>query len=345
VVKGSVADYVVSYYNNVWKCTCPHHFYRKAECKHIRLVKNMYSLEDILSGKVIKKYSSSVIGLEKLIEDQLYTSDGIVAVFSQPEVGKTLFCLQESAFFVSKGLNVLFIGTEGNEISMIAKWFPKFRNRFGAPKGIFLLERRKTLEDLFEFFGFKVFLAYKGKIQKKKSGKEEATGKTEFRVIEKLQSKLEEVVKEKKINLIIVDSLTAPIKSKFYGSQQDNPAKAGALALLLTELLQIQEKYGCAIIVTAHESYNPANPYDTQSRAAGGINFYHFCKRIFYVDRRTARAEKNYRRIWVVRCEDIVPASRATAIKIDDLGIHSLSTEQAKKRFTQDELSKVEKVV
>jgi RecA/RadA recombinase len=305
----------------------------------------MYSLDDILSGKALKKYSTSLINLEKMIGDQLYISDGIVAIFSQPAVGKTLFCLQESAFFISRGLNVLFIGTEGNEISMIAKWFPKLRDRFGAPKGVFLLEQKKTLEDLFEFFGFKVYLSYKGKVTKKKSGKEEATGKTEFRVIEKIESKLEEVIKDKKINLIIIDSLTAPIKSKFYGSQQDNPAKAGALALLLTELLHLQGKYKFAVIVTAHESFNPANPYDTQTRAAGGINFYHFCKRIFYVDRRRARVEKNYRRIWVVRCEDIDPASRAVAIKIDDLGIHSLSKEQAEKRFTQDELNRLEMVV
>ena len=344
LIRGTVGDYVVSFYNGKWKCSCPHHFYRKVECKHIRKVKEMFSLEDILSGKIVTKYESSLKCLEEMIGDKLYTSDGLIAIFSQPEVGKTLTAIQESAWMMTKGYNVLFIGTEGNEASMMGKWLPKFKERFGDFKGTLYLERRKTLESLFEFLGFKIFLDYKGKVKEKKGGKKEFSGKTEFRVVERIPSRLEEIVKNKKINFIVLDSITAPMKGRFYGSQQDNPAKAGAMALILSELIRMQDEYDCAVLITVHESFNPANPYEGIGRATGGINLYHFCKRIFYIDRRDATAEKNYRRIWVIRSEDIVAGSRATAVKINDLGIHCLPEKEVQERFTKGELEKMRRL-
>ncbi len=197
------------------------------------------SLDEIISGKNTKWFKSSLDALNKLFGGEAYNSDEIFAIYGKPKAGKSLLCVQEAYWFMTKGLNVLYIDTEGSSTEFIRKWVPVFEARFGERKGNFWLTRTSSLGEFMEYLGYKV------SVDRKK-------GKMEFRVDEILKNpKIENTIKEKKIDVMFVDSVSAPMRM-FTTAQQDQPAKADAMAQVFMKLMELMEKYSVGVAMTSH---------------------------------------------------------------------------------------------
>lgn len=322
-----------------WLCTCPSFFYRK-KCKHLLdLLKNMtvYELDEILNdgSRVGRKFPSSLDVVNDLYGDYAYDSNQISALYGKPSVGKTLFSIQEAIYLSSKGYNILFIDTEGSLIPMLRKWVPVLEERFGKRVGRIYVESKKSIETLMEALGYRVVLEYKMADKKKQKGK------LEFKVLESIPSKIEKLILDKKIDFLILDSLTSPLRS-FTKEQQNFPARSDCIAFILREFVRLQEEYNIGVLVTHHATFNPSNPYETMADASGGVVVHYYCKRFSYLDKRDAAAYKNYRRFWLVRGENAPEWSRAVVTEINDTGYHDVKDENIISNvFTLSEQGKI----
>jgi len=297
----------------------------------------LYDVDKILTEKadIGETFPSSLETINKLFDSDAYNSYQINAIYGKPKVGKTLLAIQESAYLASKGYNVLFLDTEGSIIPMLIKWVPVFEKRFGERKGKIYVESKKSVETLLDYLGYKVALSYK------MSDKKKQVGKLEFRVIQNTENKLAKDIEEKKINFIILDSLTSPLRS-FTKERQNFPSRADCMAFILRELITAQENYNVGVLITQHAVFDPSNPYDTLAEMAGGIVAHHYCKRLIYIDARSAKELKDYRRLWLVRSENAAAWSNAGVVRIDDTGYHDvLDKDIISNAFTLNERSKL----
>ncbi len=336
LIDGTKGNYLTSItYGGGWICTCPDFMFRRRVCKHIsKLMEEIMSnnLDEILSNKTIgKEFKSSLNNLNSLFESPLYNSNQIVTLYGKPGSGKTLLAIQDAIFLLTKGFNILFIDTEGSLIPMLRKWVPVLEKRFGKRKGNMIIEKKKTLETLMEYLGYEVDLEYKMKDKKKKKGK------LEFKILQTIKSKAEEVIKSNHIDFVILDSLTSPLRS-FTTEQQNFPARSNATAFILRELTRLQEDFDIGVLVTNHASYNPQNIYETKAELTGGIIVQYYSKRILYLDKRSSKESRDIRRFWLVRGEGSPKWSKAVPSKINDTGYHDVdNVEQI--AFTLTELS------
>ena len=317
-------------------CTCISYRVRKS-CKHMdELINNMvYSVDEILNDEAGRKYDSFLSVFNELFDDKAYNANEISALYGKPKVGKSLFAIQEACKLASQGDNVLFIDTEGSIIPMLKKWVPVFEERYGERKGKILVESRKNIENLMKFLGHVIRLQYKSK------DKTMTKGKLEFSVIETIEGEIDQIIKKNKIDFVILDSLTSPLRS-FTKEQQNYPARSDATAFIMRTFVRLQEDYNIGCLMTVHASFNPANVYETMAEATGGIVLHHYAKRLIYLDKREAKAYRDYRRFWLVRGENAPEWSKACVAKIDGTGYNNVvKKEELDDIFTASEQSKL----
>ena len=258
-------------------------------------------------------YRSSLDVVNELFDGIPYSSDAITLYYGKPHVGKSLLVIQEAVWFESQGLKVLFIDTEGSSRESMARWLPVFRKRFNSRGGGIFVVKKLTLKTLAEFMGKKVTVVTKGDERK--------GGKSEFYVIGDAFDRLAEAITRLGINIVIVDSITAPVRTAIVSAQQNNPAKSDAEGFLMGRLLEYVDRYNIAVIATAHASFNPANPYETTANVRGGVAVHHFAKNVVYIDKRDKKELKDIRRFWLVRWGSNVPEwSRVGVARITDIG-------------------------
>jgi predicted ATP-dependent serine protease len=320
-----------SYVSDAELCTCPSGSFGSNDCKHRRIVRKL----PIEFGKIreqIIKFPSTLEGFNKAFGGSLYSSDEMVAFYGKPKSGKSLLLTQEMFGLASQGYNILYIGTEGGEQEMIDRWYDVYSARFFVGvKGIgkMYLETRKSLESLMEYFGYKVRVSYVSKKKSKGEGAEadgNDKGKMEFRVVEKYDSpEIDAFIEKNHINMVVLDSLTSPIRQSITDEQQNNPAKASATALICGKLLKLQEKYKTGLVVIGHAMFNPADPYETSASMRGGIVIAHYAKRVLYIDKRDKNALRDFRRVWVARAEDKPEFSEVIGLKISDAGVDDVA--------------------
>lgn len=308
--QGTVCTYVVE---KDW-CTCPGFTIRK-HCKHVDKLGPLLNVEQIERGQGGIK--SSLDSLNNLYGGYLYSSDIMVVLYAKYDVGKTILSLQEAFYAASVGHNVLIIDTEGGTKEKIAAWKDAFFRRY-KKKGNIFFESKRTLESLSEYFGKKV------KVMFEQADKKGDKGRMDFRVIQSVKEpEIDIAVKDNKIDFIILDSLSDPIRKAIPNAKQNNPAKDSASSQLLGKLLNIQERLGTSLLVTAHASFDPANQYamveDVQAR--GGSTFRHSAKRVLYMDKRQMQGLQDYRRVWMVRGENEPSLSAIQGVKYTDAGV------------------------
>jgi hypothetical protein len=253
---------------------------------------------------------------------------------------------------------------------MAQKWYDIFRERFKT-KGSIYLESCRTLDALTDFFGFKTRVVFKvaddEKEKEEKADKKEKKvpntveekvamlkaaekkqlnekGKMEFRVIERYENALVDGwIKEKDIEFVILDSISAPIRVLMPEERQNLPARATAMALLMGKLVSLQHKYNVCVLVTNHASFDPTDMYSNKDSTAptmrGGISVHHFSKRIIYMDERRSKDLRDYRRLWIMRIEDEPRAGAVVGVKIDDAGFHYVK--EVKELLTDSEIKKI----
>ena len=332
--KGSTGLHVTARYDDEYYCSCLG-FQFRGYCKHIEILKDIgrsknlvgveFTLDEVEEGKTPIRYlDSSIKPLNDVFGGNVYSSRSIFSVYAEPNVGKTLFLLQETFYFLSKGYNILYIDTEGGVAEKLLAWKEIFKEKFGEPKGKVKFKVIRQLEDIMEFFGYKVISRYVSADRKKTKGKHE------FQVIETItEPAVFKEIKELNIDVVIIDSVSSPFRTAFQiSAQQNHPAKADAMAIFYDSLLNLQDKFDVFVLTSHHASVNPANMYDVIPRMRGGNTPVFYSKRIFALDRREKKGQKHYRRFWLVRADGFEDFSVIAFAKIDYLGYRELNEDE-----------------
>ena len=223
------------------------------------------------------------------------------------------------------GKETLLIDTEGIKRFELSNILNKIRIRFDIDEKTVKKKFRmiKTYDDpnmmsiqkLLMMFGFMV------KLELSDSGKYKVTFQP-----------CEETLKKKElenISLIILDSLTKPIKDSVGSETANLPARAQIVERLFGRLYHIAEIYNIAIIVLHHESVPPPVGYPKAPYAYGGNSVYYNSKYILEFSNSTKKErdikcveddKKKWnleaRRIKLVRHPSIQPDGEKRAIRL-----------------------------
>jgi len=86
-----------------------------------------------------------------------------------------------------------------------------------------------------------------------------------------------------KYGLMVIDSLTVPIKSAMTASTQNLPARTSLITQLLGVLYPLAKEFDCAILVTDHITRNPMSPVYAYGIGEpwGGQNITYYVKNQF----------------------------------------------------------------
>jgi len=365
VVQGSQGLYmtVYDYWHDEGYCDCiGFRVYKR--CKHLKWLKsevdrrwNDLAISIGETESVFREFPSSLECLNEMFGGSPYSSGELFAIYSPPNRGKTLFSVQETVYLISQGYKVLYIETEGSGEKMIRKWAPIFAKRFGANLKDLYFESRRTLETLAQYLGFEVkfvtkqvseeelqpeALVKEGKKKKKKKKEKGAKIEVIYRPLD--LSLIEQDIQKYKIDFIILDSLSNPIRSAFPPDQQNNPAKSFIEGRILQKLIELQEKYRVGVLIVLHASFNPANPYETQIGFRGGLSVAHNVKRVVYIAQRGGADWIAYRKFWLIRSEDAVPWSKYAVAKINEMGFIDVPKEEWQNVLTDSELKRLKKL-
>jgi hypothetical protein len=149
------------------------------------------------------------------------------------------------------------------------------------------------------------------------------------------ESALHQIVRETKAKLLVYDSISAPFKSAFFGTQ-DLPARSAGMAIMLAHAQRLCIQFGLAVVVTSHASINPMAAWD-RGKPYGGLTLGHEAKFSFELTKHTAKRngdaasvnpggkidkDSDGRALWVHRHPALEDWSRYGHTYIDDEGFH-----------------------
>jgi len=149
------------------------------------------------------------------------------------------------------------------------------------------------------------------------------------------QSALHQMIEATKAKLLVYDSISAPFKSSFLGTQ-DLPARSAGMAILLAHAQRLCVEFGIAVVVTSHSSINPMAAWD-RGKPYGGITLGHEAKFSFELTKNsskrnkeatsvnpedTIKPDRDGRAFWVHRHPALEDFSRYGHAYIDDEGFH-----------------------
>ena len=146
-------------------------------------------------------------------------------------------------------------------------------------------------------------------------------------------SALHQIVEQTKAKLLVYDSISAPFKASFYGTQ-DLPARSAGMAIMLAHAQRLCIQFGIAVVVTSHASINPMNVY-AKGKPYGGITLGHEAKFSFELTKHTAKrndeahsvgekikGDRDGRALWVHRHPALEDWSKYGHTVIDEEGFH-----------------------
>ena len=241
-----------------------------------------------------------------------------VAFFGRASTGKSILLFQEACFIASQlKKNILVIGTEGGEDIFAKLWFPTLQKHFEIPTSIsYDILEGKTIETILGWFGKKISLEVSDK------------GKLDVRFLGKTKTvPIIDKIKKDNVGVVVVDSLTNPIRIGFSSGIMNFPARADAECLLLDEFQRLSES-GLIVLVSHHASMNPTNPY-TRPTITGGINIEHNFKIVLYFEmlQSNKATKRNLRKLWLVRYFTKAPWNENAYINITNDGIVDITPE------------------
>jgi len=237
-------------------CSCPYYVYNEKACKHINLLVNNLEYDKMKQ----KDFTYLETGCKKI--DSLLGGGiplGIVtAIFGEPTSGKTLFSYQCGLSNIANtNKQTLLIETEGLRDYDTKLILYRFMNRWGLTKETVDSKFKilhtlgdiqlKSYQKLFQMFGYYVTdeISKQGKYSLK---------------FQNCAPTLKEKELEK-TGLIILDSLTKPIKDSVGSETQNLPARAQLIERLFGKLYHVASVYNIPIIVVHHASINPIMPF------------------------------------------------------------------------------------
>jgi len=239
-------------------CSCANYTFKKSLCKHIMFL--MFNLD---KSKMVSKKLDRVKTGSQIIDDLLGggVPYGIVSgTYGKPMAGKSMFCYQVGlANLKESPKKTLYIDTEGIRSQDIKSLLYKFGNRFDLDNKT-INDRfdiittlgdiqLKSIQKLFKMFGQMLTL------DQSKGGKYSA--KFEFSTPLLNDKKLEEY------SMIIIDSLSKPIKDTVGTNTANLPTRSAIQERIFGLLSHVAVQFNQAIIINHHVSSNPVMPFGT----------------------------------------------------------------------------------
>jgi len=309
-------------YAEAW-CSCEFNVYKGIPCKHINyLVNNMDRSKMVNKSKELDRIPTGSGVLDGLLGGGV-PKKLVTTIFSAPMMGKSWCAYQVGVNGIkTTGKDVLLIDTEGILPIDLRSILSKLGKRFGVDEKTLdeKFKMIKTYDDLqlqsiqkfMQMFGFLV------KLELSDNGKYKVT----FRYCDRTLT--DEQLKN--TSLIIIDSLTKPVKDSIGSETSNLPARAQIIERLFGKLYQIAEIYDIAIIVLHHSSIAPPiGQYHDLGHAYGGNPIYYNSKYILQflngtkVEKNILCAE-NKRETWSSEARRVIlirrPNEQATGEKI-----------------------------
>jgi len=191
--------------------------------------------------------------VDELVDGGL-TPNEMLFLFGGPNSGKSLLAYQ----LACQQSNAVIINTEiGDPKAFTTFLQPRFGNKFHQP---FQLNCR-SLYSLGNALGLNIRLITKGE--------EGKAGKVESNITIAERFPVLEYIKQHKSQVLILDSITTPIKGAIGSARQNFGARADVISRILGQLSLILDETDVAVIVVSHQSQDKANRFD-EGRIWGG---------------------------------------------------------------------------
>jgi len=252
-------EYVVSVdgdTTDTW-CTCPRYIFSRGKftCKHQLFLLDNLEWKEMVSKK-FKNFPCGCMTIDSVMGNG-FPQGSTVALFAESGRGKTLLSAQ-LALSCIKDLqqDVIILETEGNREQDFLELIGKFRPRWELTEkevkdklhfypiiGSFS-EKTKAMVELLKMVGFEANID-----QSKKGDKYSITFK-------ECKPKLK-IGDLEKAGLLIIDSLTEPLKATIGHKSQNLPARSELIARLFYKLITIARDYQICVIINHHASINP----------------------------------------------------------------------------------------
>jgi len=246
--------------------------------------------------------------------------------------GKSILFYQLAYDFL-RSRNVFFMDTEGGLYEMMTLWKPVFDKRFNIEtriskdlskrydKGCVYLIEARHIRTVLREHGYDVELEITGG---KKS--EESVPKINLRIKGLTENRILKLIRENNVGYIVYDSISAPLRTGFVGGRTQLPARSDACSLWLSGILELADDYDVIIYSTAHESYDPANPYATPHIRGPTALLYSF-KIVLYLDpSRSQKNElKNRKTIWLQRFFNVEGWSKSAKVELTSEGYRDIA--------------------
>jgi RecA/RadA recombinase len=225
-------------------------------------------------------FSTGVKSLDKLLEGGILLGAPAL-IFGIPNLGKSWFAFQLACMctrnpkYGGLGRPVLYLDTEAFFTGPVfRRFYNYFKNRWPDLPNESKIEIKiiKDIFDLGKLFGIYYEILHEDKrvsvisrfpTQRQKTLMK--SGKTKLRETMKTSeyikdSEIWQNLEKKQYGLVVIDSLTAPIKSVIPSSSQNFPARANILQELLGTFYTICRAHNCCIFLTDHITRNPMSP-------------------------------------------------------------------------------------
>ena len=235
-------------------CTCPYWVYNKTPCKHILELMNYIERDKMVN----KRKTLDYLGTDCELLDELLGGGvpygTVTTVFGQPMSGKSMFIYQVGlANIKESGKKTLYVDTEGLRPIDMYKVVYKFNQRFGVDGETIKKDfefypavgdyQLQPIQKIFQIFGMMPTFA------KSKGGRYTVT-------FDKCTPKIKEEDLSK-YSMIIIDSLTAPLKTSVGSTTSNLPARAQLTERLFGLLHSVAIRHNISIILSHHASVDP----------------------------------------------------------------------------------------
>ena len=200
--------------------------------------------------KVLKTNIAGLKGVwEELVAPHFY------GIYGPPNSGKSLL-----AFQIACQYNSVILATEDMDYGAFSFVKNRWSKSFKEP----VILRARSLRSFLKFFGLDIVPQ-----EKTESLKFEIVLRriTQYPLIED-----DGIMKDK--DLLVVDSLTSPIKNYIPSGRQNREARAAVFSAVFGSLYEISEKWEIPIILILHESRDPASKYDAGRPWGGNVPLY-----------------------------------------------------------------------
>lgn len=238
-------------------CTCPLSVFNKDNrCKHVMSLLDEVDYSKMTKKPKYKNFSCGCTTIDTLMGSG-FPQGTTVAIYAESGRGKTLLSAQlVLACIKNLGQKAIVIETEGNREQDYLELLYRFKDRWGLTEEqidenlIFypvissFTDNSKAMLDMLKMVGYDAEID-----QSKKGDKYSITFRDS-----KPKLKEEHL---KSAGLLIIDSLTEPLKATIGHKSQNLPARSELISRFFYKLISISRDYNICTIINHHASVNP----------------------------------------------------------------------------------------